>query len=334
MSIAVPRRALLIGGTMAGLGAGRTRARSLDKLSVQLAWRAQAQHGALYQAVATGLYRDAGLEIEIRAGGPQLDANRLLLAGRVDFIESNGLGALAYAVQDLPGVAVAALFQKDERVLLAHRGMGNDSLPELKGKPILVSSQGRLSFWPWLKARYGYSDAQARPYTGSLAPFLADRTLCQQGFLTTEPFALRAAGVDPVVLLLADAGFDNYQGLLMCAPRLAADKSELVQRFVDATLAGWASYLGGDPAPGNGLIRRDNPDMSEERLAHAIATIRAHRLADGESRLGLGAMTRERWRSFYRDMSEAGALPAGLAIERVFTLQFLNRAMDAPRHGR
>jgi NitT/TauT family transport system substrate-binding protein len=332
---AVSRRrtaGLLLGGaaacTLGSLGAvRRPRAQAPDKLIYQTAWRAQPQQGGIYQAIATGLYRQHGLEVEVRHGGPQLDINTLLLAGRVDFIEGNLFGALNYARENLPGIAVAAIFQKDERVLLSHPGVGNDSLPALKGKPILISTAGRQSFWQWLKAKYGYADEQARPYTFSLAPFLADRTMSMQGFVTVEPYVLRAAGVDPVMQLLADHGFDNYQGLMMCQPRLVNEKADLVQRFVDATIKGWAAYLGGDPAPGNGLIRHDNPDMSDDKIADAIATMRAYKLAESgdAATLGLGAMTAKRWWSFYREMVAVGALPDGLAIDRHFTLQFVNK---------
>ena len=319
---------LLLGGAAATSFAGRwSRAQTLDKLTYQTGWRAQPQQGGVYQAIATGLYRQHGLEVEVRHAGPQADINTLLLAGRVDFIDSNLFSALNYARENLPGIAVGAIFQKDERVLLAHAGVGNDSLPALKGKPILVSTAGRQSFWQWLKAKYGYTDEQARPYTFSLAPFLADRNMCMQGFVTTEPFALRAAGVDPVTLLLADHGFDNYQGLMMCSPRLVAEKADVVQRFVDATVKGWASYLGGELAPANALIKRDNPEMTDDKIAYSIATMRRYKLVEGgdASRLGVGAMRAERWQSFYKDMVEVGALPAGLGIDRLFTLQFVNK---------
>ena len=305
----------------------RSRAQALDKVIYQTGWRAQAQQGGLYQAIATGLYRQHGLEVEIRHAGPQLDINTLLLAGRVDFIESNLFSALNYARENLPGIGIAAIFQKDERVLLSHPGVGNDSLPALKGKPILISTAGRQSFWQWLKAKYGYTDEQARPYTFSLAPFLADKNMSMQGFVTTEPLALRAAGVDPVIQLLADHGFNNYQSLIVCQPKLVQEKAEVVQRFIDASLKGWASYLGGDAAPGNALIKRDNADMTDETLAYAIATMRQYKLAEGgdAARLGLGAMTAERWWSFYKEMVAVGALPDGLAVDKYFTLQFVNK---------
>ena len=105
------------------------------------------------------------------------------------------------------------------------------------------------------------------------------------------------------------------------------EKADVVQRFVDATIKGWVSYLGGDPAPGNALIKRDNPEMTDDRIAHSIATMRKYKLVDGgdAARLGLGAMTAERWSFFYNDMVAVGALPGGLAIERLFTLQFVNK---------
>lgn len=320
---------LLLGGVAvtSSSAARRPHAQTLDKLIYQTGWRAQPQQGGFYQAIATGIYRQHGLEVEVRHAGPQADINTLLLAGRVDFIDSNLFSAFNYARENLPGIAVAAIFQKDERVLLAHPGVGNDSLSALKGKPILVSTAGRQSFWQWLKAKYGYTDEQARPYTFSLAPFLADKNMCTQGFVTTEPFALRAEGVDPVILLLADHGFDNYQGLMMCSPRLVNEKADLVHRFVDATIKGWVSYLAGDPMPGNARIKGDNPEMTDDRIAHSIATMRRYKLVDGgdAARLGLGAMTAERWSSFYNDMVAVGALPGGLAIDRLFTQQFVNK---------
>ena len=320
-------RALLASVATLPFGLRAARAQKLDKFIYQTGWRAQAEHGGFYQALGAGIYKAHGLDVEIRQGGPQLDANTLLLAGRVDFIEGNTFGSINYARENLPGLALAAFFQKDMRVLLSHPGVGNDSLPALKGKPILIATAGRQSYWQWLKAKYGYAEEQARPYTFNMAPFLADKNISQQGFLTSEPFALRQAGVDPVIHLLADHGFDNYQGLLMCLSKLPEEKPDAVQRFVDATIKGWASYLDGDPAPANALIKRDNPDMSDDKIAYAIEVMRKSGLvASGDAvRLGLGAMTKERWHSFYNDMVAVNALPAGLDIDKLFTLKFVNK---------
>lgn len=299
----------------------------LTKVVYQAGWVAQAEQGGFHQAQATDLYRQAGLDVEIRLGGPQLNVVPLFLAGKVDFCELDGFRMLNFVQESLPGVAVASIFQKDPRVLLSHPGVGNDSLPALKGKPILVATTGRQTYWQWLKTRFGYADEQIRPYTFNLAPFLADKQLSMQGLITSEPFALRQNGVDPVIHLLADSGFDNYQSVLAASPKMVQDRPDVVQRFVDATAKGWTSYLQGDPAPGNALIQKLNPDMSNDRLAYAIEAMRKYGLVEtAETRSsGIGTMSNARWKRFYESMVAAGAQQAGLDVRRGYTLQFANR---------
>ncbi len=302
-------------------------AQGLTKVSYQTGWLAQAEHGGLYQAVATGLYRDAGLDVEIRKGGPQMNVNTIFLAGNVDFCEFDSFRMLNFVQQSLPGVAVASFFQKDPRVLLSHPGMGNDTLAALKGKPILVATIGRQTYWVWLKAKFGFVDEQIRPYTFNLAPFLADKQMSMQGFLSSEPFAAREAGVEPVVHLLADSGFENYSNLLLASPKMVQERPDVVQRFVDATAKGWETYLNGDPAPANALIRQANPEMSQAKIAFAIDSIRKYGIVEtAETKaLGIGTMSEARWKSFYEGMVAAGAQPAGLDVKRGYTLQFVNR---------
>ena len=320
-------RRSVIGGIAAAAVAKPALTQTLDKLVYNTAWRAQAEAGGVFQAAATGIYRQHGIEIEIRQGGPQVDLNALLLAGRVDIIESNGFAAFNFARDNLPGVTIAALFQKDPRVLLSHKGVGNDTLAALKGKPILVATAGRTSYWLWLKAKYGYSDEQARPYTFNMAPFLADKSLTQQGLLTSEPFELKKIGVDPVIHLLADNGFEHYQNTIMASPKLVSEKPDLVQRFVDATIKGWMSYLTADPAPGDAMIKQINPDMKDDTMAYARdAMMKNGMVSSGDAAtLGIGAMTMERWQRFYVEMGAAGALPHGIDVAKTHTLQFVNK---------
>ena len=189
---------------------GATAARAEDAISFGLDWVAEAEYGGYYQALATGLYAKHGLKVTIRQGGPQVNQMQLMMAGRLDFNLGGGR-AIEFVQQNLPFVAIAAMFQKDPSVLIAHPGQGNDSFAALKGKPILIGADTRASWWRFLAGKFGYSDAQIRPYTFNLQPFLADKTLVQQGYLGSEPFAIeQAAHFKPVVLLLADAG---YRGL-------------------------------------------------------------------------------------------------------------------------
>ena len=322
-----PSRRAVVGGLAATAIASPARVQTLDRLVYNTAWRAQAEAGGVFQAAATGIFRQHGIEVEIRQGGPQVDLNALLLGGRVDIIESNGFAAFNFARDNLPGITIAALFQKDPRVLLSHPGVGNDTLEALKGKTILVATAGRTSYWLWLKAKYGYTDEQVRPYTFNLAPFLADKTFTQQGLLTSEPSELRKVGVEPVIHLLADHGFEHYQNTIMTAPKLVAEKPDLMQRFVDAMIKGWVSYLTDDPGPGDAMIKQLNPDMKDDTIAYARSAMKQNGIvASGDAQtLGIGAMTMDRWQRFYREMVSAGALPSGIDVARTHTLAFVNK---------
>ena len=329
MNDRIGRRVLLAGGAALAPAAGRgVRAQSLDKVSFQTNWRAQAEHGGFYQAVASGLYRKHGIDAEIRMGGPQQNPAQLLLAGRVDMIMSNSLQALNYVKENLPFLSIGAIMQKDPQGLMTHPGVGHDSFEALKGKPVMVGAGGRVSFWPWLRARFGYTDEQLRPYTFNIAPFLADRNAAMQCFVSSEPLLARDAGVQPLVHLFADRGFENYQTTIDVSRRTATERKDVVQRFVNATLEGWSEYLGqGDVAAAHALIKRDNPDMTDAKLVFARQTMIERGIVksgDADS-LGIGAMTAERWRRFYETMRDAGVYPAGMDVSRAFTLDFVNK---------
>jgi len=306
-------------------------AQTLDRVSYQTNWRAQAEHGGFYQAVAAGIYKKYGIDCDVRMGGPQVNNSQLLLGGRVDMIMSSGLEALNYAKEDIPFFCIGSIFQKDPQVLIAHAGMGNDSFEKLKGKTILVGAGGRVTYWPFLKAKYGYSDEQMKPYTFNLAPFMADKNVVQQGFISSEPYAMRQAGADPVVLLIASAGYDNYNTTIATSKKLATEKKDLVQRFVNASLEGWAEYLKGGAVaePANALIKKDNADMSDDKIAYAIKVMNeAGIVKSGDAlTLGIGAMTDERWARFYAAMAAVDVVPKGIDPKKAYSLEFVNKGV-------
>jgi NitT/TauT family transport system substrate-binding protein len=297
-------------------------------------WKAEAEHGGYYQAIATGIYKRHGLEVNLRPGGPQVNHAQLLAAGVLDFnIASNSFVPLNFARENIPMIAVAAMFQKDPSVLIAHPGQGDDSLAALRGKRIMIGSDTRVTSWQFLKQKFGYTDDQIRPYTFSVAPFLADPKAIQQGYLTSEPFTIEKEGVRPVVLLLADAGYSSYGGLIETSAKLAQEKPDLVQRFVEASIEGWYSYLHGDPSPGNALIKKDNPEMTDALLAYGIAKMKEYGVLDGGDAKtnGIGAMTKTRWRDFFDSMAKAGVYPTDLDFEKAYTLQFVNKKVGMQR---
>jgi NitT/TauT family transport system substrate-binding protein len=302
--------------------------RAADQVTFGTDWKAEAEHGGYYQAIATGIYQKRGLAVTLRQGGPQVNHAQLLAAGRLDFNEApNSFVGLNYVKENIPMVAVAALFQKDPSVLIAHAGVGNNSLAALKGKPIMISTDTRAGWWLFLKAKFGYSDDQIRPYTFNVAPFLVDKNAVQQGYLTSEPFLIEKQNVEPKVFLLADAGYSSYGSLIQTSRKLVEEKPDLVQRFVDASIEGWYSYLYGDPTPANSLIKRDNPEMTDDVLAYARAKIKEHGIVDSgdAEKGGIGAMSDGRWRDFFNVMAEQGLYPKDLDYNRAYTMQFVNK---------
>ena len=306
-------------------------AHAADKVAFGLDWKAEAEYGGYYQAIATGIYAKRGLDVSIRQGGPQVNQTQLLLAGRLDFsLASNGFLALNVVQEKLPFRAVAAMFQKDPSVLLAHPGQGNDSFEALRGKPIMIGSDTRAGWWNFLKARFGYTDAQIRPYTFNLAPFLADKAAIQQGYLGSEPYAIeQEAKFTPVVLLLADAGFSGYGSLITTSDTLIAEHPDLVQRFIDASIEGWYSYLYGDPAPADKLIKADNPEMTDGLLEFGRRMLRERGIVDSgdTAKLGIGAMTEARWADFFRSMQQQGLYKPDLDFKRAYTPQFVDKGV-------
>ncbi|HVM79747.1 MAG TPA: ABC transporter substrate-binding protein [Stellaceae bacterium] len=305
-------------------------AAALDKVTLGTDWRAEAEHGGYYQAIATGIYAKYGIEVTLRQGGPQVNHSQLLAAGRLDFDETpNSFLPLNFVKENVPMVAVAAFFQKDPQVLIAHPGVGNDNLAALKGKPIMIGADTRVGSWLFLKSKFGYTDDQIRPYNFNVAPFLADPNAVQQGYLSSEPLLIEKAGVKPVVFLLANEGYSSYASVIETSRKMVEEKPDLVQRFVNASIEGWYSYLYGDPSPGNALIKKDNPEETDELLSYAIAKMKEYGIVDsGDSmKLGIGAMTDARWRSFYDKMVHVGVVKAGLDYGRGYTLQFVNKGV-------
>lgn len=313
---------------VAGSNAGTAQAKpaKLRPVTFYTDWKAQAEHGGFYQAVALGLYEKHGLKVSLRAGGPQSDNTRLLAAGAIETgMLSNSFQALTLAAKGADVKVVMASFQKDPQVLMVHPGTGVRSIADLKGRPIFVADAALGSYWPWLKSKFGFTDRQQRKYAYSLLPWLRNTQAAQEGYLSSEPFTASKAGVTPQVFLLADSGWTGYSAMVAFRSEVIAQEPEVVRAFVKATREGWESYMSGDPTPGNRLILKDNPEMTPELLAFAHQKMKQHGVVvSGAARTqGVGAMTAERWAAFHKDMSKLGLIPAKLDPKKAYTLEFL-----------
>jgi NitT/TauT family transport system substrate-binding protein len=332
------RRGVLAGLSAVGLAStaalaacGRSEAPVDDQGRVRLRfatdWRAQAEHGGFYQALASGAYQRRGLNVQIIQGGPGVNVPQLLASGAVELgMGSNSFIALNLVAEGAPVKAVAAFFQKDPQVLLAHPDPALRSIADLAGRPFLLADASITAFWVWLKAKYGFTDDQVRKYTFNPAPFIADERAVQQGYLTSEPYTIRkVAGFEPRVFLLADEGYPSYATMVLAPTAFARDNAQALRAFIAASVEGWRDYLHGDARAADAMIRKANPDMTQDLLDYARQALRENAIVDGgdAALYGLGAMTAERWQAFHEVTSQSGVYPADLNWRDAFTDAYL-----------
>ena len=302
------------------------------KITFGTNWLAEAEHGGYYQAIADGTYAKYGLDVTILQGGPQANNELLLAAGRIDFYMGGNL-LLAFDAVDhgVPIVVVAAHFQKDPQIVMSHPGVGLDKWADLpNANPAFIGKEGLASFYRWMVSEFGFKEDNVKPYTFNPGPFIADKNSIQQGYVTSEPFAVeKQGGFKPNIFLFADQGYSTYATTIEAHMDIVAQHPDIVQRFVDASTIGWYHYLYGDNSKANALIKKDNPEMTDEQIAFSIAKIKEYGLADsGDTlKLGIGAMTDERVKAFYDQMVKAGVVKSGLDYKKAYTLQFVNKGV-------
>jgi NitT/TauT family transport system substrate-binding protein len=304
-----------------------------EKFSYTTNWYAQAEHGGFYQALATGLYKREGLDVTIRMGGPQVNIMQLMAAGQTDCVMGYDVQTIKGWEQGIEAVTVAAAFQKDPQVLIGHPGVVN-KMEDLKGKTILISSAANTTYWPWLKNKYGLADSQVRPYTFNIQPFIADKNVVQQGYLSSEPFAIeKEAKFKPNVFLLSDHGWPPYSTTIVCMAKTVREKPKAVAAFVKASMEGWKSYLKGDPSPANALIKKDNPNMTDDKIANGIKLLNETGMVFGgdAARMGVGIITDARMKETY-DMLVAMKLvdPAKVDLRKTYTTEFVRNLKVMP----
>ncbi len=316
-----------VAGAFALFAAGQ--AMALDEVSFGTNWLAQAEHGGFYQAVADGTYEKYGLKVTIVQGGPQAANRALMLAGKTQFfMAGNLLEPFSAAQEGIPLVEVAAIFQKEPQVLIAHPDTGIEKFEDLAKLPtIFMGKDGYASYFQWMKSAYpGFTDEQYKPYTFNPAPFLADKQSAQQGYITSEPFEIeKQGGFKPKLFLLADSGFDTYSTLIETTQDYLKSNPDVVKRFVEASIIGWYNYLYGDNKAANDLIKKDNPEMTDEQIAFSIATMKEYGIVDsGEAEKGgIGCLTKDHIESFYGKMVKAGVVKAGLDLAPVYSTEFV-----------
>jgi len=319
----ITRRTILTaGGALLAAPAFPRRARAATKLTFLTSWFAQAEHGGIYQAKATGLYEKAGLDVTIRMGGPQVNAMQLLTAGEVDVMMGYDIQTLSAVEKGVPVVTIGTTFQYDLQGVMTHPDI--QSIADLKGHKILIASSSHVTFWPWLKQRFGFTDDMAGVYTFNLQPFLVDKTLAVQGYATSEPYEARKQEPSVKFFLFANDGYPPYGSSMVSTRPFIAKNPDAVAAFVKASLQGWRDYVK-NPGPANALIKADNPKMTDDRIAYAIQEMQALKVLNGDAAAtqGIGIMTEDRWHRTYEFLVKANLLKASTEWQKAFTLDYV-----------
>jgi NitT/TauT family transport system substrate-binding protein len=324
-------RALTAGLFAACMVSGAAAAQTLDKVSFGTNWVAEAEHGGFFQALADGTYRKYGLDVTIVPGGPNNNNRIQLIAGKLDFFMSaNSLQSFDAVANKVPVVEVAAMFQKDPEVFVTHPESKVTKLEDLKPLTLFVSKEGMTTYFQWLKSEYKFSEDKVKPYTFNSQPFIADKQSAMQGYVTSEPFAVeKAAKFKPGVILLADHGYNTYSTLIETRADLIDRNPDLVQRFVDASIIGWYHYIYGDNTAGNAMIKKLNPEMTDDLLAYSVAKMKEYGIVDSGASLkdGIGAMNDARVASIFDKMVRAGVVKADVDYRKGYTLRFVNKGV-------
>jgi NitT/TauT family transport system substrate-binding protein len=304
---------------------------ALDKVTFGANWVADPEAGGYYQALVDGTFAKYGLDVTILPGGPTVNNGTRLVAGEIDFVMGGDMIGDFLAVRNnIPTIAVAAHFQKNPQVFMSHPGVGLDKWEELPKATAFVSSGAVNTFWAWMRLAYGFKDENIKPYNFNSAPFIVDPHSIQEGYLTSEPLDVERQGhFKPNIFLISNYGYTTYSTLVETRREMVEKHPDVVQRFVDASTIGWYHYLYGDNARANEAIKKENPAITDDQIAFSIAKMKEYGIVDsGDTlKLGVGAMTDERWKDFYDKMVKAGVVKGGIDYKKAYTLRFVNKGV-------
>ena len=293
---------------------------ALTKVVLQTDWFAEPEHGGFYQALVKGYYREAGLDVEIRQGGPSTKPQQVLATGRADFAIGRSDDIMLYASRGVPVVIVGAFMERDPQAILFHAESGIRGFGDLDGRNIMAVPGS--AFLSVLERTYHIKVA-VTPSDFGMSRFLADPNFVQQCFVTNEPFYVRRAGAHVGVLLLSDTGFSPYRVWYTRHDYIAAHP-DIVRAFSAATARGWRDYLAGDRSAANAAIAALNPKMEPAFMDYSVGAMTEYKLIGGDPAAGdaPGRIRWERLEQQLKQLAEIGLLDAPVAVDQIFDPQF------------
>ncbi|MFI5357084.1 MAG: ABC transporter substrate-binding protein [Opitutales bacterium] len=295
------------------------------KLTVQLDWVAEPEHGGFYQAEAKGYFADEGLDVTIVPGGPNAFVMPKVATGQADIGQADSTNTLLQQAQGLPVVQIGAVFQDDPSGLLVNADSSVHTFQDLQGKTLIARPE--WAFLAFLQKQY-HVHFDVVPQNFSVAAFLGDKEAIQQGYSIAEPYHIvKAGGKAPRFLSTWDAGFRAY-AVLVTSRRFAREHPEELKAFLRAYVRGWRDYIAGDPAPANALMKAANPNNTDDFLAASRQLIIENKLVTGRDANGglanIGRLDPARYATQIRQLEELGILPPGkVTVANAISTAFL-----------
>jgi NitT/TauT family transport system substrate-binding protein len=284
----------------------------LAKITVQLDWVAEPEHGGFYQAQARGFFRTEGLDVTIIPGGPGAQVMPSVATGRADIAQADSTNTLLQQAEGLPVVQFAAVFQDDPSGILVHADSTVRKFEDLNGRSIIARPE--WAFLKYLEKKYQLKFTII-PQNFSVAAFMANKETLQQGYFIAEPYHIsKAGGKMPRFLSTWDAGFRAY-AVLVTNRRFAREHPEELRAFVRAYIKGWQDYLDGDPAPAHEAMKKANATNTDEFMMFSRKMIRDEKLVTGRDSDGgpqkIGRIDTARYATQISQLEELGILAKG-----------------------
>ena len=300
----------------------------LQRVELQLNWFPEAEHGGSFAALVHGYYEQAGLQVNIRSGGPSVPVLSLVASRQVTFGVVNADTVLLGWGQEARTIAVLAPLQHSPRCIMVHEKSDIRDWKQLEHLTLAMNDSSTFSLF--LRSKLPLTEVRVVPYSGNVAQFLLHDDLAQQAYIFSEPYVARKQGGDPYCLMVSELGFDPYTSVLITHPRVVAEQPELVRTMVAATIRGWRKYLE-DSGPTNRYIAQQNSAMELDILAYGAAQLRPLCLDADTPPQRLGRMTSQRWQTLAAQLVDTGALERDVVEpQAVFTTAFLEPSTDLP----
>lgn len=284
----------------------------LFKITVQLDWVPEPEHGGLYQAQARGFFREAGLDVVLIPGGPGAHVLPSVATGKADVGQADSTSALLQQAEGLPFVQFAAVFQDDPSGILVHADSPVRKFEDLQGKTVIA--RPGWPFLQFLQKKYALK-VNVIPQNFSVTAFLTGTNALQQGYFIAEPYHIvKAGGKMPRFLSTWDAGFRSY-AVLVTNKKFAREHPTELNAFLRAYIRGWRDYLEGDPAPAHDALKKANSANTDDFMAFSRKMIIDEKLVTGRDAGGgpnqIGRLDPARYATQIAQLEELGLLPKG-----------------------